>query len=123
MIKPISLSRPLSEKTQRPAAKIHRIVRCVTGLSGEPTTNGRLRQRSTATKLETSEVRNGQRQSGRTGLSDESQGQTDPTIDCYKLQRSAYVAGHQAMNSACPVCTGLSGAPVDRKLLLSVQRL
>jgi hypothetical protein len=28
--------------------------------------------------------------------------------------------GHQTVNSACPVCTGLSGAPVDRKLLLSV---
>jgi hypothetical protein len=27
------------------------------------------------------------------------------------------------MNSACPVGTGLSGVPVDRKLLLSVQQL
>jgi hypothetical protein len=26
--------------------------------------------------------------------------------------------GHRRMNSACPVCTGLSDAPVDRKLLL-----
>jgi hypothetical protein len=25
---------------------------------------------------------------------------------------------HRIVNSACPVCTGLSGAPVDIKLLL-----
>jgi hypothetical protein len=33
------------------------------------------------------------------------------------------VAGHRIVNSACLVCTELSGAPVDRKMLLSVQRL
>jgi hypothetical protein len=33
------------------------------------------------------------------------------------------VAGHRTVNSACPVGTGLSGALVDRKLLLSVQQL
>jgi hypothetical protein len=38
--------------------------------------------------------------------------QSDPTVDCYRRQRSADVA-----------CTGLSDAPDDRKLLLSVQRL
>jgi hypothetical protein len=27
------------------------------------------------------------------------------------------------VNSVCPVRTGLSGVPIDRKLLLSVQRL
>ena len=48
---------------------------------------------------------------------------SDPTVDCYRRQRSADVActGHPL----CSVrwCTGLSGAPDDRKLLLSVQRL
>jgi hypothetical protein len=29
----------------------------------------------------------------------------------------------QTVNSVCLMCTELSGAPVDRKLLLSVQRL
>jgi hypothetical protein len=33
-------------------------------------------------------------------------------------QRSADVVGHRTMNSACPVCTGLSDAAIDRKLLL-----
>jgi hypothetical protein len=28
------------------------------------------------------------------------------------------VAGHRTVNNACPVCTGLSGAPIDIKLLL-----
>jgi hypothetical protein len=36
-------------KTQHSSAKNRRTVWCVTGLSGEPTTNGHLRQRSTAT--------------------------------------------------------------------------
>jgi hypothetical protein len=40
------------------------------------------------------------------------------TVDCYRPQRSADVAGHRTVNSACPVGTGLSDAPVDRKLLL-----
>jgi hypothetical protein len=51
---------------------------------------------------------------------------SDPTVDCYRPQRSADVAGHQTLYSSCSVCTGLSGVGsvlVDRKLLLSVQRL
>jgi hypothetical protein len=48
---------------------------------------------------------------------------SDPTVSYCRLQRSANVAGHWTMNSACLVCTGLSDAPVDRKLLLSVQGL
>jgi hypothetical protein len=43
---------------------------------------------------------------------------SDPTVDCYRPQRSADMAGHRAVNSACPVCTGLSAALVNRKLLL-----
>jgi hypothetical protein len=43
----------------------------------------------------------------------------DPTFDCYRPQRSADVASTEQ----CPVCIGLSVVPVDRKLLLSVQRL
>jgi hypothetical protein len=48
---------------------------------------------------------------------------SDPTVDCYRRQRSADVActGHSTV--AVRWCTGLSGAPDDRKLLLSVQRL
>jgi hypothetical protein len=48
---------------------------------------------------------------------------SDPTVDCYRRQRSADVActGHSTVDVRW--CTGLSGAPDDRKLLLSVQRL
>jgi hypothetical protein len=48
---------------------------------------------------------------------------SDPTVDCYKRQRSAVVTciGHCTM--AVWWCTRLSGAPDDRKLLLSVQWL
>jgi hypothetical protein len=47
----------------------------------------------------------------------------DPTVDCYRRQRSSDVActGHCTLDVRW--CTGLSGAPDDRKLLLSVQRL
>jgi hypothetical protein len=48
---------------------------------------------------------------------------SDPTVDCYRRQRSA----DEACTGHCTVdvwwCTGLSGAPADRKLLLSIQRL
>jgi hypothetical protein len=45
---------------------------------------------------------------------------SDPTIDCYRRQRSVDVActGHCTVDVRW--CTGLSGAPDDRKLLLSV---
>ena len=61
-----------------------------------------------------------------TGLSSVPTGRrqrSDPTVDCYKRQRSADVActGHCTVDVRW--CTGLSGAPDDRKLLLSVQRL
>ena len=48
---------------------------------------------------------------------------SDPTVDCYRRQRSADVActGHCTVDVRW--CTGLSGAPDDRKVLLSVQRL
>jgi hypothetical protein len=48
---------------------------------------------------------------------------SDPTVDCYRRQRSADMActGHFTLDVRW--CTGLSGAPDDRKLLLSVQRL
>jgi hypothetical protein len=48
---------------------------------------------------------------------------SNPTVDCCRPQRSADMAGHRTVNSACLVYTGLFGAPVNRKLLLSVQRL
>jgi hypothetical protein len=48
---------------------------------------------------------------------------SDPTVDCYKRQRSADVACTGHLLCSVRWCTGLSGAPVNRKLLLSVQRL
>jgi hypothetical protein len=48
---------------------------------------------------------------------------SDPTVDCYMRQRSADVACTEHCTVAVRWCTGLSGAPDDRKLLLSVQRL
>jgi hypothetical protein len=48
---------------------------------------------------------------------------SDPTVDCYRCQRSADVACTGHCTVAVRWCTGLSGAPDERKLLLSVQRL
>jgi hypothetical protein len=48
---------------------------------------------------------------------------SDPTVDCYRRQRSADVACTGHCTVVVRWCTGLSGAPDDRKLLLSVQRL
>ena len=48
---------------------------------------------------------------------------SDPTVDCYRRQRSADVACTGHLLCSVRWCTGLSGAPDDRKLLLSVQRL
>jgi hypothetical protein len=48
---------------------------------------------------------------------------SDPTVDCYRRQRSADVACTGHCTVAVRWCTGPSGAPDDRKLLLSVQRL
>lgn len=49
----------------------------------------------------------------------QSRQRSDPTVDCYRPQRSVYVAGTRQ----CSVCTRLSSVSIDRKLLLSVQRL
>jgi hypothetical protein len=48
---------------------------------------------------------------------------SDPMVDCYRRQRSADVARTGHLLCSVRWCTGLSGAPDDRKLLLSVQRL
>jgi hypothetical protein len=48
---------------------------------------------------------------------------SDPTVDCYRRQRSADVACTGHCTVVVRWCTGLSGAPDDRKLQLSVQRL
>jgi hypothetical protein len=48
---------------------------------------------------------------------------SDPTVDCYRRQRSADVASTGHCTVVVRWCTALSGAPDDRKLLLSVQRL
>jgi hypothetical protein len=47
-------------------------------------------------------------------LSSVTQGLTDLTVNCYRPQRSADVAGTKQWTMWCPLCTGLSGAPVDR---------
>jgi hypothetical protein len=48
---------------------------------------------------------------------------SDPTVDCYRPQQSTDMTGTGHWTVPCPVGTGLSGVPVDRKLLLSVQQL
>jgi hypothetical protein len=48
---------------------------------------------------------------------------SDPTVDCYRRQLSADVVCTGHCTVAVRWCTRLSGAPDDRKLLLSVQRL
>ena len=48
---------------------------------------------------------------------------SDDVDDLAESVKPKNVAGHQTVNGACLVCTGLSGAPVNRKLMLSVQRL
>jgi hypothetical protein len=48
---------------------------------------------------------------------------SDPTVDYYRRQQSADVACTRHCTVDVRWCTGLSGAPDDRKLLLSVQRL
>jgi hypothetical protein len=92
-----------------------------TGLFGEPTTNGRLHCREP-----TVDCHRGQKRSetvkGQVGpdypvCHRTVQWQTDPTVDCYRPQWSADVAGTGQWTVPCLVRTGLSGAPVDRKLL------
>jgi hypothetical protein len=87
--------------------------------SGEPTSNGHLRQRSTVTRLlwvqnirrseAVCDVRSHQTVQCATGLSGAPQGQTKSTVDCSKPQQSADVARN-----------GLSGVPVDKE---HIQRL
>jgi hypothetical protein len=101
---------PLSGIDRRHTAKIHRTVRCApdcpvcTGLSGEPTVgraNGRPRNlRATRGRA-----------NGRKGAPDMSGAPTDPrsaTVGCAIL-------GRRSGTGQCPVCTGLSGAPDDRR--------
>jgi hypothetical protein len=86
---------------------VHRTVRCGTRQSAQ---RGR-RQALSGCSTGLSGVTTGRRQ------------RSDPTVDCYRRQRSTDVActGHCTVDVRW--CTGLSGAPDDRKLLLSVQRL
>ena len=86
---------------------VHRTVRCGTGQSAQ---RGR-RQALSGCSTGLSGVPTGRRQ------------RSDPTVDCYRRQRSADVACTGHLLFSVRWCTGLSGAPDDRKLLLSVQRL
>jgi hypothetical protein len=87
---------------------VHRTVRCGTGQSTQRGHRQALSGCSTGL-------------SG--GSAPDRQQRSDPTVDCYRRQRSADVActGHCTVDVRW--CTGLSGAPDDRKLLLCVQRL
>jgi hypothetical protein len=49
--------------------------------------------------------------------------QSGPTVNCYRPQRAADVAGTGHYTVHVRWCTGLSGAPDNRKLLLSIQWL
>ena len=60
---------------------------------------------------------------GLSGVPTDRRQRSDPTVDCYRRQRSADVACTGHLLCSVRWCTGLSGAPDDRKLLLSVQRL
>jgi hypothetical protein len=99
------MNRLLSGKHSAPWLKITR-------LSGEPTTNGHLRQRSTTTATAT--VRNGQQQLGCNRLS----GVPDCSVHHRgrRNQQATDVACTRQWIVRCPVRTGLSDAPVDRKL-------
>jgi hypothetical protein len=91
----------------------HRTVRCGTGQSAQRGRRQALSGCSTGLSGVHRTVRcaTGRRQ------------RSDPTVDYYRRQRSADMActGHCTVDVRW--CTGLSGAPDDRKLLLSVQRL
>jgi hypothetical protein len=105
---------PLSGICRRRTAKIHRTVRCApdcpvcTGLSGEPTVGRSICARHVA---------------------EPTVGRGHRTVRCAPdcpvrhqlpdLQRSATVDcavyGNKSGTGQCPVCTGLSGAPDDRR--------
>jgi hypothetical protein len=92
---------------------VHRTVRCGTGQSAQRGHRQALSGYSTGLFGVHRTVRcaTGRRQ------------RSDPTVDCYRRQQSADVActGHCTVDVRW--CTGLSGAPNDRNLLLFVQRL
>ena len=90
---------------------VHRTVRCGTGQSAQRGRRQALSGCSTGLSGVHRTVRcaMGRRQ------------RSDPTVDCYIRQRSADVACTGHLLCSVRWCTGLSGAPDDRKLLLSVQ--
>jgi hypothetical protein len=93
-----------------------------TWLSGEPTANGRLHQGANG-RLPPGQRRSETVRSHRTvrcaiRLSGAPKVSADLMVDCYRRQRSGDVAGTEQWTVPCPVCTGLSGALVDKKLLL-----
>jgi hypothetical protein len=95
---------PLSGTHQRRTAKNHRTVRWCTGLSGEPTVgraNGRPRNLG---------VTRG-RANGLKGAPDSvrcANSSKSPTVGCAKI-------GKKSAPDSVRWCTGLSGAPVDRR--------
>jgi hypothetical protein len=90
---------------------VHSTCPVCTGLSGGTTGQSAQRGRSQALSGCSTRLSGGAPDKGQ---------RSDPTVDCYSCQRSADVActGHSIV--VVRWCTGLSGAPDDRKLLLSV---
>jgi hypothetical protein len=86
---------------------VHRTVRCGTGQSAQRGHRQALSGCST----------------GLFGGAPDRRQWSDPTVDCYRRQQSADVACTGHCTVAVRWCNGLSGAPDDRKLLLSVQQL
>jgi hypothetical protein len=105
--------RPLSGICRRRTAKIHRTVRCAPDC---PVSQRRPGQRSAAESAR--DTWPSQRSEGGTGLSGVHQ--TCPVRHRLPdLHRSATVGcavyGNKSGTGQCPVCTGLSGAPDDRR--------
>jgi hypothetical protein len=101
-------------KTQRRTVIIHRIFRWCTGLSGEPTVasaNGRPRNPQATRGPQ-------QRSVGHTGLSGVhwtvSGAPTDPRTNGRMRQKRKEIA-HRTTTVTVRWCTGLSGAPPDRR--------
>jgi hypothetical protein len=110
------VNRPLSGEVRRRTAIIHRTVRWCTGLSGEPTVgwaNGRLGQRSAAQSAR--DAWPSQRSDGGTGLSGVHRTVSGAPM-APGLQRSTapFLEGNRAPDSV-RWCTGLSGAPPNRR--------
>ena len=108
---------PLSGILSTPQLKITRLFGVSSDCPVSRRSNGRLLCSLKHYKSETVyDVRSHQTVQCATRLSGAPQGQTTSTFSSFKPQRSANVArtGHSTVE--CPVCTRLSGVPIDKEL-------